>query len=119
MAVQSGLSSAPIGLNASTDTTLASGGTTPTRALLTGFSLFNTSAGTRAIDLYESPDTTSAAGKKIATYTIGTLMSQDVVELIGAGLSSGQNIIGKQTTGGASANDINAKVTYTQYTVGS
>jgi hypothetical protein len=119
MAIQSNLSQAPIGLNASTDTTLLASVASPSRQAVTAFSLFNTTANARAIDIYESPDTTSAAGKKIASYTLAGNSSQDVTECIGQGYSAGQNIIAKQTTGGASANDLNAKLTTTLYTAGS
>ncbi len=119
MAIQSNLSAAPTNLNASTDTTLVAAVTGTSRQAITAFSLFNTAAAARVIDLYESPDTTSASGKKIASYNIPANYSADVVEMIGQGLSAGQNIIGKQTTGGASAGDLNSKYSYTLYTAGS
>ncbi len=119
MTIQSNVSSAPINLNASTDTTLIASVVSPSRQAVTGFSVFNVAAASRIIDIYESPDTTSAAGKKIASYNIPANGSADVVEMIGQGLSAGQNIIGKQTTGGASLGDLNAKITLTQYTAGS
>lgn len=119
MAIKSNVSTAPIDLAAATtDTTLVAEVASPSRNAITGFSLFNTAAGARAVEIYESPDTTSAAGTLVASYTIDAGASVDVVELIGQGLSAGQNIIGLQTTGGASLADVNAKITLTQYTAG-
>lgn len=120
MSIKSGVSSAPTDLAAaSNDTTLFAELTSPSRAAITGMSLFNNAVASRIVDIYESPDTTSAAGEKIASYNIDANASVDVVELIGQGVSSGQNIIGRQTTGGASAGDVNCKLTYTLYTAGS
>ena len=121
MAIQSNISSAPIPLvaTASGDTTLVASVTTPSRQAVTAFSVFNTTANARAFDVYESPNTTSASGKKIASYIVPGNSSTDVVEMIGQGLSTGQNVIGVQTTGGAALGDLNAKITTTQYTAGS
>jgi hypothetical protein len=121
MAIKSNVSSAPIDLAAvSTDTTLVAAVLAPARLAITGLSIFNTTASTQlAVDIFESPDTTSAAGKKIASYTLDGNTSIDVVELIGQGLSSGRNIIGRQTTSGATSGQLNAKITVTQYTAGS
>jgi len=121
MAIQSNLSVAPIDLvaTATGDTTLIASVASPSRQAVTGFSLFNTQATARAVDIYESPNTTSASGKKIATYTIDALSSVDVVEIIGQGLSAGQNIIGRQTTSAAALGDVNCKRTTTSYTAGS
>lgn len=120
MAIQSNVSIAPIALAAvNTDTTLVAAVTTPSRNAVTAFSLFNTQASARVVDIYESPNTTSASGTKIATYTIDALSSVDVVEIIGQGLSTGQNIIGRQTTSASASGDVNCKRTLTQYTAGS
>ncbi len=63
------------------------------RIAITAFSVHNTTAGSITIDVYESPDTTSAAGKRIAQYAVGANASVDVVEVIGQGYTVGQNII--------------------------
>jgi hypothetical protein len=90
----------------------------PNRQAVTGFSIFNTTASTSlTVSIYESPDTTSAAGKKIASYTLPGLSSIDVVVCIGQGYSTGQNLVAK--AGSGSTGDLNAKVTWTAYTAGS
>lgn len=121
MAILSNVSSAPIDLAAvSTDTTLVAEVGAGSRQAITGFSIFNTTASTvLSVDIYESPDGTSAAGKKIASYAIPGNTSQDVVELIGQGISTGQNIIGRQTTSGATSGQLNAKISTTQYNANS
>lgn len=121
MAIKSNVSVAPIDLAAaSTDTTLVASVSGTARQAVTAFSIFNTTASTAlVVDIYESPNTTSASGKKIASYDIPGNSSIAVVEVIGQGLSAGQNIIGRVTTGGATLGQLNAKITTTQYNAGS
>lgn len=116
MAIKSNISPAPIALAAaSTDTTLLAA-VTGSRFGITGMSIFNTTASTvLTVDFYDSSNTTSASGTKIASYTIDGNSSIDVVELIGQGLLATRNIIGRVTTGGATLGQLNCKITYTQY----
>ncbi len=117
MAIQSNLSAAPINI-ATSDTVLLAAVTTPDRQAVTGLSIFNTTASTSlTVSIYESPNTTSASGKQIASYTLPGLSSIDVVECIGQGYSTGQNLVAK--AGSGSTGDLNAKVTRTAYTANS
>lgn len=116
MAILGNLTSGAQDLNAvSVDTVLHS---ISNRTAVVAFSIFNTQASERTIDIYESPDDTSASGTRISTYTMQEGDSAIVIESIG-GFSAGSRIIGVQTTGGASSGDLNAKITYTEYTDGS
>jgi hypothetical protein len=116
MAIRSNISPAPIALAAaSTDTTLLAA-VVGSRFAITGMSIFNTTASTSlTVDFYDSSNTTSASGTKIASYTLDGNSSIDVVELIGQGVLATRNIIGRVTTGGATLGDLNCKMTYTQY----
>jgi len=103
-----------IDLNAaSTDTTLFD---SDNRAAITAMSIHNTSAGDRQVSIYISSDTTSAAGKRVALYTIASGESADINEMLGQGLSDSEQIIGVQNTGGATSGDLNCKLTFVRYT---
>lgn len=84
------------------------------RVAATALSLFNKSAGSRVVTFFESPNLTSASGKQIAVYTLATMTSVDVTEVIGQGYTAAQNIVTTVDTG--STGDVNAKLTYIQYT---
>lgn len=84
------------------------------RVAVTTLSLFNKSGAARVVTVFESPDLTSAAGKQIAVHTLATMTSVDIVEVIGQGYTPAQNIITTVDTG--STGDVNAKLTYIQYT---
>lgn len=115
MAIRTGISPAPIALAAvSTDTTLLAA-ITGSRLQVTALSLYNNAASPRTVGIYDSSNTTSASGTLIATYTIDAGASVDVVEMIGQGLAATRNLIGRQTTGGALLGDVNAKITYTNF----
>lgn len=116
MAIRSFISPAPIALAAAaTDTTLLAA-VTGSRFGITGMSIFNTTASTvLAVDFYDSSNTTSASGTKIASYILDGNTSVDVVELIGQGVAATRNIIGRVTTGGATLGQLNCKISYTQY----
>lgn len=86
------------------------------RTAITGFSIFNESGANAAVDIYESPDNTSASGTKRATYTIADDESVDIIEFIGQGMKADIRIIAVVTTGGLVAGDLNSKITYTEYT---
>jgi hypothetical protein len=87
-----------------------------TRVAVTGLSIHNTLTADRLVYLYESPDATSASGKRIAAYTVAGAEAVDVNEIIGQGYESTMNIIAVQQTAGAAAGDLNAKLTYLNYT---
>ena len=95
------------------DTTLI---TAPTeRMAVEAMVLHNeTGAGVVTVEVFISPDTTSAAGTRIAKYAIAVDASVDVSELIGQGFSSSEYIIGKADVTGAVV-----KSTITEYTAGS
>ena len=86
------------------------------RTAITGFSLFNTTAVNVVVEIYESPNGTSASGEQVAQYTMAPDSSVDVVECIGQGYAASIQIIAKITTAGINAGDVTGKVTYTRYT---
>lgn len=120
MAIQSNISTGVTDLAAANTDTVLLAEAVGTRFAITAFSIFNTTASTQlTIDIYESTDGTSAAGKKVASYTLDGNTSVDIAELIGQGLIAGNNIVGRVTTGGATLGELNSKLTYTRYTAGS
>lgn len=84
------------------------------RVSVTALSLFNKSGASRVVKFFESPNLTSASGKQVAVYTLATMASVDVAEIIGQGYAAAQNIVTTVDTG--STGDVNAKLTYIQYT---
>lgn len=119
MAIQGNIGVAITGL-AATNTDTAIIATGANRIAVTGFSIFNTTASTSVVvDIYESPNATSASGKKVASYNIPGNSSIDVVECIGQGYATTTQIVAKITTSAISLNDLNAKLSYTLYTAGS
>lgn len=120
MAIRTGISAAVIELAAATtDTVILAGQAAGSRAAVSALSLFNTSGANRDVEIYESPDNTSASGTLVATVSLAALESYQVAECIGQGFASGQRLIAVQTTGGAALGDVTAKLTYTVYTAGS
>lgn len=99
-----------------TDTSLVVPASPTQRLVISAFSIHNdgTAGATRTVELYLSPDTTSAAGDRVAYYAVGDDASVDVIELIGQGLEVGENIIGV-----ASGTGLNAHITVTNYDGGS
>jgi len=81
------------------------------RVAVTSFSIHNTTAGAVVVDVYESPDSTSAAGERIAQYSVGANSSIDVIECIGQGYIVGQNLIAVGAGVGT-----NARLSQTDYT---
>lgn len=89
------------------------------RCSITGASLHNTlSAGDREVFFYESPNLTSASGKRIGVYTVAPGARTDVSSIIGQGYNSDQNIIAVQQTGASALGDLNIKISYIEYTGG-
>lgn len=91
-----------------------------TRTAITAASLHNKTVGAVAITIYESPNGTSASGKEVAKITLaasGTAGdSKDITEIIGQGYAATTTLVAVVTTVAISAGDVNAKLTYTQYT---
>lgn len=81
------------------------------RIAVSGLSLHNTAVATVIVQLYQSPDLTSASGDRLAYYSLAPDESADVTELIGQGFV--ENIIAVGDAAG-----VNAKVSYTTYTAG-
>lgn len=94
---------------AAADTTISN--PTDNRIAITAFSIHNTTAVSVTVDIYESPDLTSASGKRVAQYAVGANASVDVAEVIGQGYVVGENIIAV-----GSAVGTNARYTFTDYT---
>ena len=78
------------------------------RYAITGLSIHNTGLASISVEIFDSPDLTSAAGKRIAKYDVAADSSESVVELIGQG--GKQNIIAV-----ASALGLNTKTSITKY----
>ncbi len=84
------------------------------RAAVTAAYLHNTSGSTVIVEIFVSPDLTSAAGKRIDYYSIGTNASVDISGIIGQGFSTTGNIIAKGDGTG-----VNAYLTIVEYDGGS
>ena len=93
------------------DTTVLQPASPNTRVAVSAFSLYNDTAGNVTVDIYESPDLTSASGEKVAQYVVAANSSEDVIECIGQGYAINQNLIAVGDLVG-----VNAKVTVTEYT---
>jgi hypothetical protein len=81
------------------------------RIAVSGLSLHNTAVGTVIVELYQSPDLTSASGDRLAYYSIAPNESADITELMGQGFLTNIIAVGD-------AIGVNAKVSYTTYTAG-
>jgi hypothetical protein len=86
------------------------------RVAVTALSLYNTTGANADIEVYYSPDTTSASGKLIASQSIAAGEAWLPTEVIGQGFPVNENVIVVDTTGGAVAGNVNAKMTYINYT---
>jgi hypothetical protein len=73
-----------------------------------GASIHNTTGAPIDVELYESPNLTSASGSLVAEYPVSANSSQDVGEIIGQGYEVGQNIIAVAASAG-----LNIKITKT------
>jgi hypothetical protein len=80
------------------------------RYAITAFNIFNNSASAVTVNLFSSPDLTSASGEKVAQYSIPANSDIDINALIGQGYM-GFNIIATASTGGV----LNASITLTAY----
>ncbi len=76
------------------------------------FAIFNDTATTITVDIYISPNLTSASGLKVETISFGPDQAADINAVIGQGYTA-ENIIGV-----ASAVGVNSTITRTEYTNG-
>ena len=114
MSIKGNLGQAVLDINASgVDTTVLD---YSNRTAVSALSFYNTTGANADIEIYYSPNTTSASGTLIATNAIAANTSWLPIEVIGQGFTSSENIIVVNTTGGAGAGDVNAKLTYINYT---
>jgi len=110
-----------IGLNVvpilATDTVLINTGILPgfpERIAITAASLHNTTAGSIVVQVYVSPDLTTASGKRVDSVTLATNETMDIPGIISQGLDSVLNIIAIADLIGC-----NASLTIVEYTAGS
>ena len=111
MAIKGNVGSGVIAILAS-DTTILD--LSAERAAITAFSLHNTSVSTVTVEIYISPDLTSASGSQIDYISLNQDETKEVTGLIGQGIEDTENIIAV-----GSATGVNAVVTITEYTDGS
>lgn len=99
-----------------TDTTLLNPSAPVERVSVGAFSVHNdgSAGGNVTVEIFISPNATSASGKRVAYYVIRDNESVDINELIGEGLADTQFLIAKADVTGA-----NAHVTVTEYDSGS
>ena len=83
------------------------------RIAVSALSVFNDGITTN-VNIYSSPNLTSASGTKIGSVTVGTDKAVDLVSVIGQGFKVGENLI---ATAGTS--DVNASITVVEYDSGS
>lgn len=112
MAIRGNIGLATVDILAS-DTTIVLPAAPAERIAISAFSIHNTGASSVTLNFFLSPNTTSAAGKRVAQYTLSGNSSADVVELLGQGLAVGRNVIAV-----GSGTGCNATVSYTEYTSG-
>lgn len=96
-----------------TDTTIYAKGSAIERYAVTAFSCFNNSAAPVDINIFISPNLTSASGKKLGQYSIPANSDVDINSIVGQGFGTGNdlNVIATASTTGV----INAKITIITY----
>jgi len=109
MTVKTGVSGGTTDI-ATTDTAIMQVVANSNRERVEAFTISNTTGGTVVVDIYESPDLTTASGKRIAQYTLTAESSAQVVEAIGQSLIVGRNIIAIADVVGSNAT--HTKTTY-------
>lgn len=112
MSIKGKIGSSVISLGAAVDTVLLD--ITADRVSISSGILHNNGAGTIIVDIYVSPDLTSASGSRIGQYTIAVDELKQIDCLIGQGFSSAENIIANADVAGC-----NALFARTDYTGGS
>ena len=103
-----------VDVGTSDTTILEVGATDYQRVAVSAFNLHNDGILDITVEIFISPDATSASGHRVARIPLSIGSSEDVNELIGQGYDSGKYIIAKASTTG-----INASLSYTGYTEGS
>lgn len=89
------------------------------RIAVTAMTLHETAGtATTVVNLFESPDLTSASGTRIAQVTLSADETLDVTAIIGQGYTTTQNIIANISTAAINAGDVNARTTVVTYTEG-
>lgn len=86
------------------------------RTAITAFVIQNNFGANATVEIYSSPDGTSAAGELVADYTIADGESVHVEEVIGQGYAANRRIIAVVTTSSVLAGDLVSQITYTLYT---
>jgi hypothetical protein len=89
------------------------------RTAITAFVIHNNDGNNLTVEIYESTNDTSASGERVAEYALASDESVDIIECLGQGYPAGIRVICKITTAAVSAGDMNARVTYTEYSGGS
>ena len=84
------------------------------RVAVSAFSLHNDGVVDISVEVFISPDATSASGDRVARIAISAGGSADVNELIGQGYDDTKYIVAKANVVG-----VNASLSYTGYTEGS
>ena len=76
--------------------------------------LMNRAAAARTVEIYESPNLTSASGELIASLVLDALEAIPVEEIVGQSYFEGQNLIALAVNG--SGGDVICRITFTSYT---
>ena len=111
MAIQANLSSGVQDVGIS-DTAILN--PTSVRFAVTAAVLTNTADAARTVEIYESPDQTSASGELVATLVLDALEALPIEEVIGQSYNVGENLVAVASNG--SGGDVKARLTYTHYT---
>ncbi len=114
MAIKGNVGTGIIAILASDTTLLDAASGTRERAAVTAAYMHNTSASTVTVNIYISPDLTSASGAIIDTYSMNAGSTMDISGIIGQGFGPTNNIIAV-----GSGTGINAYLTIIEYTAGS
>jgi hypothetical protein len=115
MGIKSGLSVGPIEVAASsTDTPIHAPGAF--RTAVTASVITNNAAINVTVQIYESPNATSASGELLETITLAPSEEQDVISIVGQGFQASQQIIARVTTAAVILGDVISKLSYTMYT---
>lgn len=111
MAIFGNLPQNPIDVGTSDTTIINVGGTIYTRIAISALSLHNTTGASITVELYHSPDATSASGERVANVSVPANSSEDVNSLIGQAVNNTRFIVAVGDAAGC-----NALMSYTGYT---
>lgn len=112
MPVQRGIGSNPIPV-LTTDTLILADGGAGVRHRIDAFLAVNDTGAGITMNVYDSPDATSASGDLLLSVIIAANATATLTDLIGHGFASGRNIVAT-----ASSVGVDAKITYTLFTGG-